>query len=233
MNPIDGKTILYIWILMLMKIQTFLNTSHNFLTLFELLLGLEERFVSTQITLCECLKILLFGVDFIFNDLFRSWSAVMNGRVKQPLLSLHFSWKTKNFLSLKHSNTFINGSLKNEFQILLSSCTAVLRCSFNHLFFWLSRRYIVQLHPKFQSILSRWGGRMAEDRSEKFSCICGKCTWTLLQPFDKTEKQNPIPCMCSVILMFFLTRTFCDRTLKLCTSLFFFLWMALFILSFV
>jgi hypothetical protein len=59
------------------------------------------------------------------------------------------------------------------------------------------RRYIVQLHPKLQSIISRWGSRMAEDRSETFSCICGKCTWTLLQPFDKTEKQNPIPCLCS------------------------------------
>jgi hypothetical protein len=30
------------------------------------------------------------------------------------------------------------------------------------------RRYIVQLHPKLQNIISRWGSGMAEDRSEKF-----------------------------------------------------------------
>jgi len=59
------------------------------------------------------------------------------------------------------------------------------------------RRYIVQIAPKLQTVLMNWGNKMTQgDQKEHFRCICGKCKWVLLRPFDKTEHQNPVPCNC-------------------------------------
>lgn len=59
------------------------------------------------------------------------------------------------------------------------------------------RRYVINLHARHIQQLIRWEKQTHRiDIREYFQCICGRNKWILLLPFDKTEKQNPVPCNC-------------------------------------
>lgn len=61
----------------------------------------------------------------------------------------------------------------------------------------MQKRYVISLHARFIQQLIKWEKEANRiDIREYFQCICGKNKWILLLPFDKTEKQNPVPCNC-------------------------------------
>jgi len=65
----------------------------------------------------------------------------------------------------------------------------------------VKRRYVATLKQSYNDQLMNWGEQLQKsDKKQSFSCYCKdkKFEWFLLQPFDKTERRNPLPCNCQI-----------------------------------
>jgi len=60
-------------------------------------------------------------------------------------------------------------------------------------------RYMVSIAPDLLPQIILWGECHKKAQihvKQRFKCLCGSATWTLLSPFDKTQWQNPVLCCC-------------------------------------